>query len=35
MSEKIPNQLLELIKKGEKISTEFKEASIGLPNDLF
>lgn len=35
MKEKIPNQLLELIKKGEKISVEFKESSIGLPNNLF
>lgn len=31
----IPGQLLELIKKGEKISTEFKEASINLPDSLF
>ena len=33
--EKIPNQLLELIKNGEGVTVEFKEAKTELPKNLF
>lgn len=35
MSEKISEQLLEIIEDGEGVTTEFKEASTGLPKNLF
>ena len=35
MSEKLPNNLLELIKIGETYTIEFKEASKELPKSLF
>lgn len=35
MKEKIPNNLINIIKEGEGINTEFKEAKKNLPSSLF
>ena len=35
MVERISNQLLEIIEDGEGVTTEFKEAKMGLPKNLF
>lgn len=35
MTDKIPNELLEIIRSGEGVTTEFKEANKNLPQTLF